>query len=198
MNRLISILVTLFVIFLVYIWINNVMSNRDDATLDETSSAISAKQNSDQKTLVMNDEAVDGKTDSELVANENTMPAEDSEEAEEPPIAIPVNHKPAPKPTATKTANQTQNKPSAPKKVANAAQMHMVIAGNFSKRSNAENRLKELQQNGYKNAEIVNFDLSEYYTVCAGRFSDLMEAKRIAKKVRDFLNIEAYVRVGKE
>jgi hypothetical protein len=75
--------------------------------------------------------------------------------------------------------------------------MHLVIDGNFLQRANAESRQNELLQNGYKNAEIVNFDLSEYYTVIAGRFDEGIEARRIAKKVNDYLNIKAYVRVDK-
>ena len=82
-------------------------------------------------------------------------------------------------------------------KVNDPARQHMVIAGNFVERANAESRVKELERQGYKNIEIVNFDLSQYYTVCAGRYDDIMEARRISKKLRDFENIPAYVRVGK-
>ena len=61
---------------------------------------------------------------------------------------------------------------------------------------NAQQRLAELKKAGYKDAEIVNFDLSEYHTVCAGRFSDVNEARKLVKKLKDYNKIDAYVRIG--
>jgi len=71
-----------------------------------------------------------------------------------------------------------------------------VIAGNFLTRANAEERVKELKKLGYSKAEVVNFELSEYHTACAGRYTDLNEARRIAKKIKDMNGIDTYVRHG--
>ena len=54
----------------------------------------------------------------------------------------------------------------------------------------------KLKKAGFKDVEIVNFDLSEYHTVCAGRFTDVNEARRLVKKLKDYHKIDAYVRVG--
>lgn len=200
MNRLISILITLFVIFLIYIWINSVMSKKSSPEIQsdrptKTEVQDGDKKKQEDKSLKLSNYEDQKQTEKNTQAKKETddSPGEkavDSKNDKAPvesnpaPIAIPVNQKPV-------------QKPIPPKKVGNAANMHLVIAGNFLQRANAESRLNELLQNGYKNAEIVNFDLSEYYTVIAGRFDDVIEARRIAKKVNDYLNIKAYVRVGK-
>ena len=204
MNRLISILITLFVIFLIYIWINSVMSKKSspeiqsdrqthanvqkESTEKEGDKSLKLSNYKDKKRTEQSAQASKGKEDSSEEKPSESIKEQTPEEPKPAPIAIPVNQKPAQKPV---------KKPVPPKKVGNAANMHLVIAGNFLQRANAESRLNELLQNGYKNAEIVNFDLSEYYTVIAGRFDDVIEARRIAKKVNDYLNIKAYVRVGK-
>jgi cell division protein FtsN len=204
MNRLISILITLFVIFLIYIWINSVMSKKSspdiqsdrqtqtdvqkESTEKEGDKSLKLSNYEDQKRTEQSAQAIKGTEETSGEKASDSIKEQTTEESNPAPIAIPVNQKPAQKPV---------QKPAPPKKVGNAANMHLVITGNFLKRSNAESRLNELLQNGYKNAEIVNFDLSEYYTVIAGRFDDVIEARRIAKKVNDYLNIKAYVRVGK-
>ena len=202
MNRLISILITLFVIFLIYIWINSVMSKKSTADIrpDQKEKTIlkdKSLENKDDNTLKLSnyeerkqgEQATGNDATSEGSNHELTEKEETPQEKNPAPIAIPVNQRPAQKPV--------KEDPKPLKKVSNAANMHLVIAGNFLQRTNAESRLSELKQNGYENAEVVNFDLSEYYTVIAGRFDDVIEARRIAKKVNDYLNIEAYVRVGK-
>ncbi len=190
MNRLISILITLFVIFLIYIWINSVMSKKsaenDTSVAAKTEQAENRSGNAGDQTMKLSN--YDEKKGSQ--SQEAESPAEDNP----PPVKVPVNRKPQRK---EQVAEPPQQKPAPPKKVANAANMHLVIAGNFMKRENAETRLNELLNNGYPDSEIVNFDLSEYYTVIAGRYDDVIEARRIAKKVHDYMNIDAYVRVGK-
>lgn len=73
---------------------------------------------------------------------------------------------------------------------------HLVVAGNFLERSNAEKHLKSIKELGYTDAEILNFEISQYYTVVAGRYDDLAEARRVAKKLKDLHAIDTYVRNG--
>jgi cell division septation protein DedD len=102
------------------------------------------------------------------------------------PKTAPVN------PPATKTS-QPITKPAT---VASTDGKHLVIVGNFLQRENADQRLQELKKAGYNDVEVVNFDLSEYHTVCAGRFDDINEARRLVKKLKDYHKIDAYVRIG--
>ncbi|MGB4849214.1 MAG: SPOR domain-containing protein, partial [Saprospiraceae bacterium] len=93
---------------------------------------------------------------------------------------------------APKTTQAVAKKTSLP----NTEGKHLVIAGNFLQMVNAEQRMAELKKAGFKDVEILNFDLSEYHTVCAGRFTDVNEARRLVKKLKDYHKIDAYVRVG--
>ena len=56
--------------------------------------------------------------------------------------------------------------------------------------------LSLLMKAGFTKTEVVNFDLSEYFTVCVGRFSDVNEARKLVKKLKDYHKIDAYVRIG--
>jgi cell division septation protein DedD len=108
-----------------------------------------------------------------------TKPENNSKKVSAPPAAK------TPEPVAKKTSLS-----------ASTEGKHLVIAGNFLQRVNAEQRMQELKKAGFENVEIVNFDLSEYHTVCAGRFADVNEARRLVKKLKDYYKVDAYVRVG--
>lgn len=74
--------------------------------------------------------------------------------------------------------------------------VHLVVAGNFLERKNAEKHLKSIKDLGYVDAEILAFEISQYYTVIAGRYEDLAQARRVAKKLKDMHAIDTYVRNG--
>ena len=156
-------------------------------------------------------------TDDEFATERKTEPAEEEvnpEPAKAEPVVekkvtetkkvepkpAPVAKKPTPAPAITSkpvsTPAKTETKPAVNSTASAADGQHLVIAGNFSKLENAQQRLDELKKAGYKEAEIVNFDLSEYHTVCAGRFSDVNEARKLVKKLKDYNKIDAYVRIG--
>jgi cell division septation protein DedD len=115
-------------------------------------------------------------------------PVTKQEEPKSTPVTAPVE---APAKKTTTSTPATTNKATE-----NTGGTHLVIAGNFLTRANAEERVKELKKLGYSNAEVVNFELSEYHTACAGRYTDLNEARRIAKKIKDMNGIDTYVRHG--
>lgn len=219
MNRIITILVTIFILLLLYIWISHVWGSDkpkhprqivdaregDALGVDDTSA--------DMDTSLMSDDVM---TDdpSSMQEYDQSEPEENAEEntvavnkepvkevvAEPKKIAAPVTEtkvepKPAaklPAPAATKTSQPITK----PKTVAAADGKHLVIVGNFLQAVNAQQRLEELKKAGFNDVEIVNFDLSEYHTVCAGRFDDVNEARRLVKKLKDYHKIDAYVRIG--
>lgn len=134
------------------------------------------------------------------------IPEEKKTESEPKPSEEPVvkqeepQAKPVTPPPAEPPAKKTVPAPPPPAPVVKAADKdagaHLVIAGNFLERANAEERVRELKKLGYSKAEVVNFELSEYHTACAGRYSDLDEARRVAKKIKDMHAIDTYVRHG--
>lgn len=238
MNRIITILVTIFILLLLYIWISHVWGTDNprhpqqivDATqsehtlgADDPSTDVDTFLNTSPDpmgngTATKSEVTSDNKTQ-EVTEPVKTEPVNTEPEKQEPkkPEAVktetvktqPVKKEAAPekKPvvkTETKKAVATQTTP-APKatqavakktSLPNTEGKHLVIAGNFLQMVNAEQRMAELKKAGFKDVEILNFDLSEYHTVCAGRFTDVNEARRLVKKLKDYHKIDAYVRVG--
>ena len=195
MNRLLSILVTVFLLFLVYLWIHRIMSGPEEDAARAT------------KTRVLNDDEV-----RKLKEALEAPPAEKEETQQEVPIDtvpeveqgqedigavedVESTTRPEPEP-------EINDPPPDPVKdyvnisKQTTAGKHLVIAGNFLQRANAQTRVDKLVELGYAKAEIVNFELSQYHTACAGRYDDLTEARRIAKRLGDYNDIDAYVRAG--
>ncbi len=216
MNRIITILVTIFILLLLYIWISHVWGSDNprhprqivDATqsehtlgADDPTSDIDTFLNTSpdlvsNETAINEEETADSKTQ-EVAEPVKTEPVTKEVAEEKKPVFTKIenNTKPVPLPT-TPTATVTQPVAKKTSYSSSAEGKHLVIAGNFLQRVNAEQRMQELKKEGFKNVEIVNFDLSEYHTVCAGRFADVNEARRLVKKLKDYHKIDAYVRVG--
>lgn len=70
---------------------------------------------------------------------------------------------------------------------------YFVVAGTYLEKSNADIMLRKLKKAGYTDAEIVTFQLSQYYTVFADRRYRLNDAKALAGRVSNKMGIEAYV-----
>lgn len=220
MNRIITILVTIFILLLLYIWISHVWGSdkpkhpRQIVDAREGDALGADDTSADMDTSLMSDDMVaedplamheDDQNETQTTTENNTVEVNKEpvkEIATEPKKVTPpvtetkVETKPAaklPAPTATKTSQPITK----PKTVAASADgKHLVIVGNFLQAVNAQQRLEELKKAGFNNVEIVNFDLSEYHTVCAGRFDDVNEARRLVKKLKDYHKIDAYVRIG--
>jgi cell division septation protein DedD len=70
---------------------------------------------------------------------------------------------------------------------------YLIIAGNYIDKSNAEVMKKKLLELNFNNSEIVNFDLSQYFTVIAGRYKTENEAKNLVAKLKN-KGIDSYVK----
>ena len=216
MNRIITILVTIFILLLLYIWISHVWGSDKprqsrqivDATQSEHTLGADDPSSDIDTFLNTSPELVNDETPFQQEEKTDTKTQEQAEPVKSEPVKNEVTEEK--KAVTTKTENNTKAVTPATPPVAKQTQAvvkktsytstaegkHLVIAGNFLQRVNAEQRLQELKKAGFKDVEIVNFDLSEYHTVCAGRFEDVNEARRLVKKLKDYHKIDAYVRVG--
>lgn len=195
MNRLLSILVSLFVLFLVYLWINHITTDPWSTDAPETFSIAEQKEvrssgDPDVSDVSVSDPVTDPGTaeneaDSRPEANPQEVPQAAQEESHQE-----VDEQPA------STAQRTPQEQPEHQTTLKPEQQHLVIAGNFLERANAEKRVRELLSYGFDYAEVVNFQLSEYHTACAGRYENLDEAQRVARKLKSTHNIDAYVRHG--
>lgn len=216
MNRIITILVTIFILLLLYIWISHVWGSdnprKPQQIVDATESEVLGGDDS-QPVLdttyqdnAMDEYSSEATTEEQTGIEEtveNTQAAEEEEPEPEPVKETPKKSEPVktePKPKATPSGppvtktSQPITKPAASASLDEGK--HLVIVGNFLQRVNADQRMQELKKAGFTDVEVVNFDLSEYHTVCAGRFEDVNEARRLVKKLKDYHKIDAYVRIG--
>jgi outer membrane protein OmpA-like peptidoglycan-associated protein len=69
-----------------------------------------------------------------------------------------------------------------------------VIAGSFLMENRAENQLATLQGAGYGEAQILRFEGSTYFSVCAQRFSSRRAAEELERQLEKRDKIDAYVR----
>lgn len=160
MNRLISVLITLFLLFLVYLWISHI-------TGDSTPAPEPSRVEVPAQSVSPEDEVDQRPTEEQVVEPESERVTSTEDEKKDVP--------PPPKPPQTRGA-------------------HMVIAGNFLERANANKHLQAIKGLGFTNAEILEFEISEYYTVCAGRFNDLSEARSAVRRIKELPGMDAYVR----
>ncbi len=217
MNRIITILVTIFILLLLYIWISHVWGSdkprHPRQLVDARENQLSEDLITDADTMVMDGDMMQAEEQNSATETNESDDAK-PEINDEPKKAEPKKEevrkeevkKSEPKPTPKKETNTpastnkpvtTTTKPAVSSSTSSATgEQHLVIAGNFTQKANAEQRVKELKKAGFSDTEVVNFDLSEYFTVCVGRFSDVNEARKLVKKLKDYHKIDAYVRIG--
>ncbi len=213
MNRIITILVTIFILLLLYIWISHVWGSdkpkHPRQIVDAKETPVSDDFVSGGDTTDIGDYMTDAESETE-----ESVPMENKQEVveevktpkvEEKKVETPKKVEPKPTPTPKKSepvvpkskpATTTTRPATTTTTSSTTGEQHLVIAGNFTQKANAEQRVKELKKAGFSDTEVVNFDLSEYFTVCVGRFSDVNEARKLVKKLKDYHKIDAYVRIG--
>lgn len=69
---------------------------------------------------------------------------------------------------------------------------YLVVTGNYLVEAYAEDEVKRLKNKGFNDAEMVTFDLSQYYTSIAGRYTSLTKARTMKNMATD-KGFEAYV-----
>ena len=73
---------------------------------------------------------------------------------------------------------------------------YLVIAGNYLLEDNATTMVIKLNKLGYDKAEKVIFDLSQFHSVCAGRFDDKSAAITLSEELKR-RGIDSYVHTKK-
>ena len=181
MNRILSIIVTLVILFLIYLWISHLTTDpkytRSEPAPRDRPTHVEADLTQPEDEPIQDDVRQADLSPDENDAEETETEANPKVEIEEAVQEVIEEPERTPPPAASRLQSG-----------------HFVIAGNFLERANAEKHLRRMRELGYDDAEIIRFELSEYHTVCAGRFSDPVEARRIAKRITDTHGIDTYVR----
>lgn len=130
------------------------------------------------------------------IAEEDVAPKKEKE-APKAPVAEAKKEKEKPATTSTRSKAELITPKTSPSSYSNdevarpvsirdqKAPHYLVLAGTFLNLMNAEREAARLQALGFDNAEVRQFDLSEYHIVVAGRFEALPPARKMA---RDLVN----------
>ncbi len=82
--------------------------------------------------------------------------------------------------------------PQRPVSTASATGNYLVVAGNYLVKSNADAMVARLKQAGYANSSHSVFDLSQYYTVIAGRYNSRIDANTTSEQLKK-IGIDNYI-----
>ena len=87
----------------------------------------------------------------------------------------------------TKPARQTHSAPinqTTVKSTSSSSGKYLLLAGSYLMEDNASTMVNKLKKMGYNNAEIVVFEMSQYHSVCAGRFSNMSTANQESSSLK--------------
>ena len=185
MNRIITILVTIFILLLLYIWISHVWGSdkprHPRQIVDAKETQLSDEYMADADTSTYNSTPTQETKEEPLTNDEfaTERPVEETQESEPEEVKTePVVEKKAPEPkkaepkpepkkvsTPAKTESKpattpakTESKPATTKPATSTPAtggQHLVIAGNFAQKVNAEQRVQELKKSGFNDAEVI-------------------------------------------
>lgn len=205
MNRVLKIVIYAVVVFLIYLWISSVAKSCNKPA---TKSDISAAEEANGD-FTYDDEIYDEYFEDEQSSDEvETIDVSESEKenmgessdydvndftyeaSEEEVKALSSEPKASSTPQKSNPVRQTSSSSYSDDK-------YLVIAGSYLIKDNAEKMVDKLKNLGFYDAEIVTFDMSQYYSISAGRYDDYAMASNVASQVKNN-GIDCYVHTKKD
>jgi hypothetical protein len=180
--------------FLVFLWVSSIYKSCQKETLEEQAPAGMEEQATPEEDILSDLFEDDGsfESDSEDPSTENDFDNNASFEADEEEMPETVT-KPKEKVPTYSSFEQEEIKPLSPQ---TKGGKYLVISGSYLIRSNADIMVKKLEKMGFDKAEIVQFDLSQYHSICAGRYDSQSSAQSIVNQLKS-QGIDSYVHVKK-
>ena len=176
MGRLLKIAVYIAVLFLLYLWIASVVKS-----CSATSTASAEDQTELTQDVVEGEEFEDEffeDSGEEVIDYGSDEMGGGSEEVDSNPIDYTEVDNLIEEEATTYTEEKT------PTRTTMTSGQYLLIAGNYLIETNAKDMVKKLRKIGYDNAEVVVFNMSQYYSVCAGRFSGHSTAQQESKSLQ--------------
>jgi len=184
MGRYLKIAVYVAVLFLAYLWIATVAKScNKKATADTNNNTEMVDGIADVNSDGFEDDLFEDEEGSDIdetattdgmgggtFTEEDNSTAIDYTEVDEI-----IKNNPVEKTSATTTTRKPNNTSSTKSTYSGK---FMLLAGSYLIEDNAQIMVKKLKRLGYSNAEMVIFDMSQYHSVCAGRYSSLSSAQQ--------------------
>ena len=174
MGRFLKIAVYVAVLFLGYLWVATVAKScNKTASIDDGTEYVEDMASEDgYEEDFFEDEGEEGLdemgggSDEEVEEFEND--SEDSYDMDYTEIDEIIEETKTTSPTTVQTSSD----------LSSSSGRFLLLSGSYLIESNAREMVDKLKKMGYDNAEIVVFDMSQYHSVCAGRYASLSSAKQ--------------------
>ena len=181
MGRFLKIGVYVAVLFLAYLWISTVAKScNKKASADSKNNTemvddiVGVETDEFEDDLFEDEEGSDfdetATTDGMGGGNETNQDLTDTGVIDYTEVDEIINKSKPTKSTPEKTVKNTNTSSYSGK--------YMLLAGSYLIEDNAQTMVKKLKKLGYSDSEIVIFNMSQYHSVCAGRFSSLSSAQQ--------------------
>ncbi len=178
MIRILKILVISIFAFLLILWIATVFNTCNNKKTDENvQTEIVDDSLSNNEDVDVGDDIFDGDTTAttdEVAVPENDENTKSKEDTQDDFIDYTGDTDESKSNVDSKPAKSSKPKPKK-RTATSSGGRYLVVAGSYLVKSNAEKMKKRLYDLGY-DSEIVNFNLSQYYSVLAGRYNSHSEA----------------------
>jgi len=185
MGKIIKIAVYLAVLFLLYLWIASVA--KSCSPQESTSSSTASVDQVENYETTTSDEFEDDFFEVQPEGQDEMGGAMDIVEESDPIDYTEVDEIIDNKETATEfdTPIEEKVKPSTSSTSTSINNGNfMLLAGSYLIEDNAKIMVGKLKNMGYSNAEVVVFDMSQYYSVCAGRYNSLSSAQQQSSSLK--------------
>ncbi|MDA9181599.1 MAG: SPOR domain-containing protein [Saprospiraceae bacterium] len=190
MSRLLKILIYAVVLFFLFLWLSTIV--KSCGSDNETNAPSTTTSNTDDtaEEIYDEDDFFEDESADEVTDDPSEMTTESEDKIEYTEIDTVVKEKlnqqeskPAKPITTTTQTKPTKSNNTRVSKV-NSNGKYMVIAGSFLIKDNALDMKNRLSKLGYENSELVVFDLSQYHSVVASRYSTYEAALKISNELK--------------
>lgn len=195
MNRILRIVLYAVIMFLIFLWVSSIYKSCQRSSLEEQAPA-TLEEPIPQEEDILSDLFEDDSSFEDNTEAEDSKDAIDYEQ-EDAFVAASENFEPETQSVNNRPDNslleQEEIKPVS--RQTNGGK-YLVISGSYLIRSNADVMVNKLKKMGFDKAEIVQFDLSQYHSICAGRYDSQSSAQSIVSQLKS-QGIDSYVHIKK-
>ena len=184
MGRFLKIAVYIAVLFLAYLWIATVAKScNKKATADSNYNTEMVDDYADVESDEFEDDLFEDEEASDYDETAATDGMGSGDEVEDSNSGIDytevdeIIENSTPNRTTDETKTETKTTTTTTKTTSYSGK-YMVLAGSYLIEDNAKVMIKRLKKLGYQDAEMVIFDMSQYHSVCAGRYTSLSSAQQ--------------------
>lgn len=198
MNRVLRIVLYAVIMFLIFLWVSSIYKSCQKDSMKEQVPATLEEQEPQEEDILgdLFEDDNSFEPDGNMTEEEDLPVTSFDDEPENITEAKPSAPARQEKVTKSEDYSSFEQEEIQPVSRQNSGGKYLVISGSYLIRSNAEIMVKKLKKMGFDKAEIVQFDLSQYHSICAGRYDSQSSAQSIVSQLKS-QGIDSYVHVKK-